>query len=165
MKPTLFLSLLFICLLTVSSFSLDTKFKSEPDIDLEYERAELIRTDRDFSSYSQVNGPANAFREFLMEDALMLPAGALPVYGRENIYSMIKANGRNYSLIWEPRGCEISSAADMGYTWGIFIASLKSEGKPTKSYKGKYLNVWQKDEDGNWRVKVDAGNSNPKEES
>lgn len=26
---------------------------------------------------------------------------------------------------------------------------------------GKYLNIWEKDADGNWKVAVDMGNSSP----
>ena len=51
----------------------------------------------------------------------------------------------------------------MGWTWGKYImTSTDSEGNPV-TRKGKYLNVWKKQNDGLWKVVVDIGNVEPQE--
>jgi ketosteroid isomerase-like protein len=48
----------------------------------------------------------------------------------------------------------------MGWTWGRYTATSPGENGEMVSSHGKYLNIWIKDDEGNWRVLVDMGNSN-----
>jgi ketosteroid isomerase-like protein len=48
----------------------------------------------------------------------------------------------------------------MGYTWGIYSLSVQDDSGEIHTQNGKYLNVWKKDSQGNWRVIVDMGNQN-----
>ncbi len=50
-----------------------------------------METDRKFSETSVKLGAAEAFRLFLDENALKLPAGQKPISGVENIYQAIKS--------------------------------------------------------------------------
>ena len=69
----------------------------------------------------------------------------------------------NYKLLWQPVDAEVSSGGDMGYTWGNYTyIYLNQEGDSVYS-KGKYLNIWKKDDQNRWRVKIDMGNGNPLE--
>jgi len=134
------------------------------DVDIENEKAKLLQTDKDFSQASLELGAAEAFNRYLIQDALELPAGKKPVQGRKNIYDMMKGNQGDYTLEWTPLYAEVAKSGELGYTWGTYILSYKDEnGKEKKSY-GKYLNIWEKETDGNWRVAVDMGNSSPKPE-
>ena len=124
----------------------------------------LLATDREFAAASVARGAAEAFREYLLEDALQLPAGSMPVRGRENIYHEMQKGGDGYTLKWEPRGGEVAASGEFGYTWGMYTIETQSmeglEGGQPKIRTGKYLNVWKKDDEGRWRVLVDTGNSN-----
>lgn len=124
----------------------------------------LLTTDREFAAASVARGAAEAFREYLLEDALQLPAGSMPIRGRENIYHEMQKGGDGYILKWEPRGGEVAASGELGYTWGTYTIETRSgdglEGGETKIRTGKYLNVWKKDDAGRWRVLVDTGNSN-----
>jgi len=134
------------------------------DVNTENEKAKLLQTDKDFSKASLENGAAEAFKQYLTEDALELPAGKNPVEGRKNIYDMMKENQDTYTLEWTPQYAEVAKSGELGYTWGTYILSYKDEnGEAQKSY-GKYLNIWEKETDGSWRVAVDMGNSSPKPE-
>ena len=129
--------------------------------DTEAEKEKLLQTDIEFAQFSVANGAAEAFNEYLTEDALQLPAGNNPVEGVENIYNRMKDNQGNYVLDWSPQYAEVANSGDMGYTWGTYSLAYKDEnGEEQKSY-GKYLNVWKKQTDGKWKVAVDIGNDSP----
>jgi len=145
---------LFMCFLTITQ-------ACSKEIDMDKELDSLFQTDMEFSEFSVENGAAEAFKMYLMEKAVQLPSGQNPILGRDKIYEdMIKA-GSDYTLSWEPQDGEVSSSGDMGYTWGIYTLSFQIDSGENQSQQGKYLNVWEKDVEGNWRVIIDMGNQNP----
>jgi hypothetical protein len=93
-------------------------------VDTEKELAQLMQADREFSAFSVENGAAEAFKKYLMEDALQLPDGQNPIHGRDKIYAEMLLAGTDYTLSWEPRQGEVSSSGDMGYTWGVYVLSV-----------------------------------------
>jgi len=121
---------------------------------------ELLAADRAFAQYSVEAGAAEAFKAYLLENALQLPAGRAPIRGRNAIYeSMVQAGG-GYTLFWEPQEAEVAESGEMGYTWGTYTFTVATDSGETQS-RGKYLNVWKKDEDGEWKVLIDTGNASP----
>lgn len=108
-------------------------------VNLDQEKAQLLQADRDFSKASLEKGAAEAFRLFLADDAVQLPAGADPVFGNEAISEGMKDAHIEYVMEWEPRDGAVSRSADLGYTWGIYTFSWKDDqGESHKSF-GKYL--------------------------
>jgi ketosteroid isomerase-like protein len=131
-------------------------------IDLENERENLIQTDREFALLPVESGAAEAFNQYLTDNALQLPARRNPIQGRINIYDNMKENQDKYTLNWSPQYAEVSSSGELGYTWGTYTLTIVDEyGEEQKSY-GKYLNIWKKQKDGSWKVAVDMGNESPK---
>ncbi len=131
-----------------------------PAVDVDAGKTELLDTDREFAQYSVDHSAAEAFKKYLVEDALQLPHGAEPVMGRENI-SQGLASAEGLELHWQPEDGEVSKSADMGWTWGRYQAMVPGPDGETITSHGKYLNVWRKQADGSWRVRVDMGNQNP----
>lgn len=125
------------------------------------QRALLLQTDREFSAYSVLHGAAEAFKEYLVEDALQLPAGEAPIHGREGIYEAMSKTSGSYTLSWEPQDGAVAASGDMAYTWGIYTVKVPQEDGSESTSQGKYLNVWRKTVDGQWRVLIDMGNQSP----
>jgi len=132
--------------------------------DTDAEKAKLLQTDREFAEQSIRAGAAEAFRMYLVKDALQLPAGSNPRFGRDTIYQTMKAAGDGYTLAWEPQDGEVAASGDFGYTWGNYTLSYEDSSGAKQANYGKYLNVWKK-QDGQWRVLVDMGNDSPKPEA
>jgi ketosteroid isomerase-like protein len=121
----------------------------------------LLGTDREFASASVANGAAEAFNDYLLDEAVMLSEGRSPVEGREAIYEIMRGSQDTYTLDWKPVAGEVSKSGEMGYTWGEYtVSAADSNGVIQKNY-GKYLNVWKKNSEGEWRVLVDIGNQSP----
>jgi ketosteroid isomerase-like protein len=66
-------------------------------------------------------------------------------------------------LRWEPTKAEVSSAGDMGYTYGRWqIVARDSAGAEQERARGKYITVWKRAPTGEWKVAVDGGNQEPR---
>ncbi|MFC1483825.1 YybH family protein [Candidatus Neomarinimicrobiota bacterium] len=129
-------------------------------VDVDAEQQRLLEADRAFSQASIEHGAAEAFRMYLAEDALMLPAGSTPITGRETIFEGM-ASGPGSLLTWEPQLAEVARSGELGWTWGTY--EVRPEGDLTAEplAYGKYVNVWRTQSDGTWKVIVDTGNSSP----
>jgi ketosteroid isomerase-like protein len=130
-------------------------------IDMNEETNRLLQTDRDFATASLEHGAANAFRMYLLDDAIMFSRGRHPVRGRNSIYEVMSAGGEDDVLEWTPRAGDVAASGDMGWTWGEYIfTTTGGDGLETNTY-GKYVNIWKKNADGEWRVAADIGNDSP----
>lgn len=128
------------------------------------EREALLAADRAFAQMSVERGAVEAFYAYLSEDAMQMPAGSLPITGREAIRASMSA-GPAYSLEWTPVDGSVALSGDLGWTWGNYVARITGpDGQPAESH-GKYLNVWGRDAAGGWKVLVDMGNENPAEDA
>ena len=128
-------------------------------VNMEAERKILLDTDYEFARTSIKKGPSAAFYLYLADNAMQLPEGSLPIYGKNAIYETMK--GDHYDLLWTPVKADVASSGDLGWTLGKFVVVVRnSDGTETKMY-GKYLNVWRKQADGKWKVIVDMGNASP----
>jgi len=133
-------------------------------IDIEQEQEALLQTDMEFAQTSEEKGAAEAFYQYLTDDALQLPNNAEPVVGRDKIReSMQKAP--EVLLTWKPQKAEVAQSSDLGYTWGTYEAKSHSPNGEENIRYGKYLNIWKKQADGKWKVAVDMGNSSPPPEN
>jgi ketosteroid isomerase-like protein len=128
-----------------------------PQIDLANERAVLMDTDR---SWSETVNDVEKFLSFVAEGASFLPSGMPLAEGQEAIRAtatnLFSAPG--FALNWKATKAEVSDSADLGYTIGAFQLTMNNaEGKPETTV-GKYVTVWEKQADGQWKVVVDCFN-------
>ena len=149
---------LFIVTATVTGCEPDGVSESQ----MERENRQLLETDRAFAKYSMSHGAAEAFRLYLQESAVQLPNGGEPILGRNAIVEALRNSG-NYSFAWEPVDGSVASSKDLGYTWGYYIVRSNTSGQDAVRM-GKYLNVWEKNPDGLWKVSVDMGNTGARTE-
>jgi len=129
-------------------------------VNMNTELETLMQTDREFSNYAVEHGSAAAFGKYFADDGIQLPQGDQPVYGNEKIYEGMIGFAEKYDMEWEPQEGQISASGDLGWTWGRYTYYPKGEKSPAGH--GKYISVWNKEKDGNWKVKIDIGNGNPK---
>jgi ketosteroid isomerase-like protein/predicted enzyme related to lactoylglutathione lyase len=136
------------------------KFK----IDIENEQEALFQTDLEFAQTSVEKGAAEAFYQYLTDDALQLPNNAEPVVGRDKIRESMK-KAPEALLTWKPKKAEVAQSGDLGYTWGTYEVKTQNPNGEENIRYGKYLNIWKKQADGKWKVAVDMGNSSPPPEN
>ncbi|MCG8435959.1 MAG: DUF4440 domain-containing protein [Gammaproteobacteria bacterium] len=123
-------------------------------------REAILSADREFSKLSEAQGTVAAFMHFLTDDAVLLPHGEAPVKGSDAIYEVLSADS-DYILSWEPQDAEVAASGELGYSWGIYRLRAQDSGAGGVVGYGKYLSVWRKQADGEWRVIADIGNQTP----
>ena len=149
------LALIFLSI-TISIGNFDMAFAQ---VDIDAERKLLLDEDYEFARTSVKKGPSASFYLYLADNAMQLPDGSLPIYGKTAIYETMK--GDHYDLLWTPVKAEVARSGELGWTWGKYVVVIRNDdGTETKMY-GKYLNIWRKQTDGKWKVIVDMGNSSP----
>lgn len=106
-----------------------------------------------------------AFAEWFAEDGVTLGNGAAPTVGRVAIAKNSSWKPDVYQLSWTPTDAKMGPSGDMGFTWGHFEGhSRDANGNPV-TVTGRYMTIWRKQTDGSWKVMLDAGANEPKDES
>jgi ketosteroid isomerase-like protein len=128
------------------------------DKTLRADLSSLIESERAFSRLSVQKGVRYSFTEFFADEGLnFTPA---PVNLQESFRKRPAPTGpQPFTLSWEPVFADVSEAGDLGYTTGPFI-SVDNNGKRPPQH-GYYFSVWKKQNDGSWKVLLDAGITTP----
>ena len=110
---------------------------------VERERAVLMTADSAFSDLIQVRGSETALQKFASDDVRVYRKGSFPAQGKNNGVELVKNEKRlRYNLY----AGKISSAADLGFTYGIAVDAA--------SDTSSYVRIWQKEN--GWKVVVDV---------
>ncbi len=119
---------------------------------------EMLKADRAFAAMAERDGVPAAFAA---EDVHMFPDGAQPYQGRDTLIERYATWPASADMTWTPAGGMASEAGDFGFTWGRYIfTAVGASGGETVEH-GKYLSVWRKDKNGEWKFVADIGNVNP----
>ncbi|MGE0044206.1 MAG: nuclear transport factor 2 family protein, partial [Hyphomonadaceae bacterium] len=117
---------------------------------------ELLEADRAFNAMAQADGVPAAFAHWAAEDAHQFSPGNDPARGRQAVTAFWANWPAGATLEWAPEHARVSSRGDMGWTWGRGVATVN--GQQTRS---RYVTIWVRDYDGNWRWAADIGNQDP----
>lgn len=109
------------------------------------------------------DGGGAVFATWFADDAVTLNNGRPAILGRAGIAAQAQWNPKNYQLSWIPSGAQMGPSNDMGFTWGHYEGrSTDKNGQPVLT-SGRYMTVWKKQPDGNWKVAMDASANEPPE--
>jgi uncharacterized protein (TIGR02246 family) len=101
------------------------------------------------------------FLSFFADDASFLPPDMPLAQGQEAIRATAAQilSTPGFSINWKATKADVSGTADLGYTMGVYQATMNdAAGKPMASV-GKYVTVWKKQADGQWKVVADCFNA------
>lgn len=118
--------------------------------------AELLQADRDFAALSENTNPKQAFAAYLSSNAMLIGRSGDPIVGYDAAIASF-GDAVGLDLHWQPQFAEVATAGDMGWTWGRYQLLMNDE----PLYSGKYVNIWTRQTDGSWKVRLDVGNQEP----
>ncbi|RYZ43124.1 MAG: DUF4440 domain-containing protein [Myxococcaceae bacterium] len=122
---------------------------------------EAKAADSAFSSMSVKEGMGKAFAAYAAPDAVLLVGGS-GVFGHDTIaraYAPFTLEA--IDLRWEPVLGDAAASGDLAYTVGRAVSTGKgADGAPEIDHV-KYLTVWRRQADGQWRYVTDGGNASP----
>jgi uncharacterized protein (TIGR02246 family) len=92
---------------------------------------------------------------YYTDDASLLPPNAPMASGKQAIratwVALLTPGNR---LAWEAKKVEVARSGDMAYLIGTYQLTMKGA-----QDRGKFVEVWKKQPDGQWKVAVDIFNS------
>ena len=106
-------------------------------------------------------GGGKAFVKWFADDAVTLNNGLPANLGRAAIAAQAQWDPKEYQLTWIPQGAQMGPSNDMGFTWGHYEGrSVDRAGQPVVK-TGRYMTVWKKLPNGQWKVAMDASADEP----
>lgn len=101
------------------------------------------------------------FAEWFAGDGVTLGNGVAPVVGQVAIAKSSTWSPKDYQLTWTPTDAVMGPSGDIGYTWGHYEGHSKDANGYPVTTSGRYITIWRKQPDGNWKVVLDAGANEP----
>jgi len=122
-------------------------------VNVEKERASLMGVDKEWAASIK---DMDKFVSYYAPNASLYAPGMPVVTGsgpiREALTKMASAPG--FSLSFNPVKADVGGSGDVGYTAGSYTSAMNGV-----SETGKYITVWKKQADGQWKVTEDIFNS------
>jgi len=126
--------------------------------DVAIEQAALLNADREFSRASEKKGVMNSYLAYATDDARLFREDKFPFIGKRMIRAALSES--TGLLTWQPAKADVSSAGDLGYTYGTAMRKAKG-GDAGKVEYFNYLRIWKKQASGIWKVVLDVFNPCP----
>jgi ketosteroid isomerase-like protein len=120
----------------------------------------LVKLDNDWSA-SAGKRDIELLASFYSDDAIVYPPNDVVLVGRPAAKKFWAAGlaDPTYSTSWKTVNAQVSSGADLGFTSGTYEESYKgTDGKMVKN-TGKYVTIWAKDKNGDWKAIRDIWNA------
>lgn len=119
---------------------------------------EIMAADRAFNEEAKAKGTGQAFADYMdPAEGLLVQPGGEPIKGRDAIFAAQNDNTVPSPLVWEPAAAFASKSGDFGASWGHWtLTGKRPDGTPV-SASGKYVTVWRKDANGQWKGLMDTG--------
>ena len=99
--------------------------------------------------------------DFVLADGAVLAPNAPIATGHEAVGKLFSGFFAlpDLKIEWHPAKVEVARSGDLAYTTGAYSMSFKDPSGKTIEDKGKYVTVWKKQSNGNWKVAYDIFNS------
>jgi len=112
-------------------------------------------------SLAAENKDATKFASFYSDTGSALPFNAPSATGKAQIQqlwaSLMAKPG--FSLHFAPTRIEVAASKDLAYDVGTFEFKLNDARGASMSIPGKYVVVWKKQKDGQWKAEADIFNT------
>ena len=98
---------------------------------------------------------------YYADDAIVLPPNAGSATTKDAIRNAWKdlLASPNLVITWKPSKVKLGKSSEMAWVSGTYDLKMNdASGKPVND-RGKYLEVWEKQADGNWKCAADMWNS------
>jgi uncharacterized protein (TIGR02246 family) len=120
----------------------------------------LRNLDTQWSKAAMAND-LDATVSYYSDDAAVFPPNAPVASGKQAIRAVwASLLSPGVSVSWQANKVEVSRASDLAYLTGTYQVTLKDpKGKTSIADSGKFIEVWKKQADGNWKAVADMFNS------
>jgi ketosteroid isomerase-like protein len=129
------------------------------------QRANAVRQVREadsaFALAADLQGTGIAFAAFVAPQGVVFSGSEL-VIGTDAVRALYDEQQRaGGTLNWRPVYADAVESGDLGWTIGEYVFTGRGANGSVVQRFGKYLTIWKKQPDGEWRFVVDGGNQSP----
>ena len=151
---------LFLVFATVSAFVLSGCAPSAPQVDVAAEEAAIRSANADCLKAWAAKDVDRGLSCYSV-DASILPSNAPIATGKEAIRALLSQvfETPGFAVSWDISKLEVSRAGDLAYGHGTYEAMVNDAAGNPVTERGKWVGVWKKQADGQWKMVVDIGNS------
>jgi ketosteroid isomerase-like protein len=127
-------------------------------VNVEQEKTALRDADR---AWSQTTTDIDKLMPFFAADASLSPGGMPIAEGTDAIRQVLTGfmGMPGFALTWEGTKVDVAASGDLGYTAGAYTLTVNDAAGTPMTEKGKYVTVWKKQKDGQWKVQHDIFNA------
>jgi ketosteroid isomerase-like protein len=132
-------------------------------VDHTAEASALLERDRAWAQAAEAGTNADSVLQFWTDDAQVLMPGQPVIVGKEALRQMVTASFATpgFHLSWVPDSAVVSVRGDLGYSYGTNSVAVPDSTGRVITQVGRYVAVWRKDSDGQWRCVIDIYNVGP----
>lgn len=128
-------------------------------------RADAVRqvrqADSAFALAADLQGTGFAFAQYVAPQGVVF-SGSEIVIGTDAVRALFDEQQRaGGTLNWRPVYADAANSGDLGFTVGEYVFTGRGTTGTVVQRFGKYLTIWKKQPDGEWRFVVDGGNTSP----
>jgi len=134
-----------------------------PEVDVAAATQALLATDRAWATLAAADGPIDSVVAYWTSDARVILTGQPVVVGTEAIRQMIAGTRSipGFHIAWTPDSAVVSPSGEFGYTYGTNWITAPDSSGSLRTTEGRYITVWRKEPDGQWRCVIDISNEGP----
>ena len=128
-------------------------------------RADAVRQVREadsaFALAADLQGTGIAFATYVAPQGVVF-SGSEIVIGTDAVRALYDEQQRaGGTLNWRPVYADAVESGDLGWTVGEYVFTGRGINGSVVQRFGKYLTIWQKQRNGDWRFVIDGGNPSP----
>ncbi len=133
--------------------------KEEPKDTRAADEAAIRNTDAQWAK-AAASKDVDATIAYYSDDAALLPPNAPMASDKASIRAAWAGLlGPDTSLSWQATKVDVARSGDLGYVMGTYQMESKDAAGKEEAARGKFVEVWKKQADGNWKTVADIFNS------
>ena len=122
---------------------------------------QVRQADSAFALAADLQGTGVAFAQYVAPQGVVF-SGSEVIIGTEAVRALFDEQQRaGGTLNWRPVYADAAESGDLGFTVGEYVFTGRGATGTVVQRFGKYLTIWKKQADGDWRFVVDGGNTSP----
>lgn len=132
-------------------------------VDLASARGALLDADRAWARLADADASVDSVVAYWTADARVILPGQEVVAGIDALRQMVAGTRTipGFHITWVPDSAVVSPDGNFGYTYGTNRVTAPDPSGTLKTTAGRYVTVWRKEADGEWRCAVDIYNEGP----
>jgi ketosteroid isomerase-like protein len=122
---------------------------------------QVRQADSAFALAADLQGTGVAFAQYVAAQGVVF-SGSEIVIGTDAVRALFDEQQRaGGTLNWRPVYADAAESGDLGFSVGDYVFTGRGTTGTVVQRFGKYLTIWKKQADGDWRFVVDGGNTSP----